>query len=39
MDAEAGTLKLPGGDLPPKYEDLADIPPVYDEATMKPNGQ
>jgi len=37
MDAEAGTSKLPGSDLPPKYEDVADIPPMYDEATMKPN--
>jgi len=24
-------------DLPPKYEDVAEIPPKYDEATMKPN--
>ena len=24
-----------GKDLPPKYEDVADTPPKYDEATMK----
>ena len=23
------------GDLPPKYEDLDDLPPQYDESTMR----
>lgn len=25
----------PAGDLPPKYEDLEDFPPQYDESTMR----
>eukprot|EP00092_Neocalanus_flemingeri_P002843 GFUD01003041.1.p1 GENE.GFUD01003041.1~~GFUD01003041.1.p1 ORF type:complete len:196 (+),score=37.88 GFUD01003041.1:111-698(+) len=25
------------GDLPPKYEDVAETPPKYDETMMKPN--
>ena len=29
--------KTTPGDLPPKYEDVAENPPKYDEATMKYN--
>ena len=29
--------KTTSEDLPPKYEDVAEIPPKYDEATMKYN--
>jgi len=28
------TTESPPGDLPPKYEDLEDFPPQYDESTM-----
>ena len=37
-DAETGSSGSSNeNDLPPKYEDVAEIPPKYDEATMKPN--
>ena len=40
-DAETATtcqcLKTAEGDLLPKYEDVAETPPEYDEATMKAN--
>ena len=29
------TSVSPAGDLPPKYEDLEDFPPQYDESTMR----
>eukprot|EP00092_Neocalanus_flemingeri_P001133 GFUD01001207.1.p1 GENE.GFUD01001207.1~~GFUD01001207.1.p1 ORF type:complete len:199 (+),score=22.91 GFUD01001207.1:155-751(+) len=40
-DAETGSSgqngKTAEGDLPPKYEDVAETPPKYDEATMNRN--
>ena len=36
MRPAAATSSSPPGDLPPKYEDLADCPPPqYDESTMR----
>ena len=36
MRPAAATSSSPPGDLPPKYEDLADCPPPqYDEETMR----
>jgi len=43
LDAESGRsenrVSQPENDLPPKYEDVAEIPPKYDEATMKPSSR
>eukprot|EP00091_Calanus_sinicus_P005036 TRINITY_DN1539_c0_g1_i1.p1 TRINITY_DN1539_c0_g1~~TRINITY_DN1539_c0_g1_i1.p1 ORF type:complete len:195 (-),score=33.93 TRINITY_DN1539_c0_g1_i1:253-837(-) len=36
-DVEGNNGKPNERDLPPKYEDVAEIPPKYDEATMKPS--
>ena len=35
MRPSATTSVSPAGDLPPKYEDLEDCPPQYDESTMR----
>ena len=35
MRPSAATSVSPAGDLPPKYEDLEDCPPQYDESTMR----
>merc|ERR1712142_586389 len=43
LDAESARsqnrVSQPENDLPPKYEDVAEIPPKYDEATMKPSSR
>merc|ERR1711981_147132 len=35
--ASSENSQTPENDLPPKYEEVAEIPPKYDEATMKPS--
>merc|ERR1711862_592622 len=40
LDAETGISgSSQENDLPPKYEDVAEIPPKYEEATMKPTNR